>query len=63
MLSLLQAARDPSAVIFATTRNPDDSEELNAFASKSAGRVIVVKLDMLDEASVQVRPSLLAPHV
>ena len=54
MLIDAQAAKDPSGTIFATTRNPADSEELNEVASKSNGKVIVVKCDMIDEESVKV---------
>jgi NAD(P)-dependent dehydrogenase (short-subunit alcohol dehydrogenase family) len=49
-----QAAQDPSGTIFATTRNPSDSAELNEVASKSNGKIIVVKCDMIDEESVKV---------
>lgn len=49
-----QTARDPAATVFATTRNPSDSHELHDLAIKTAGRVIVLELDMLDEASIQV---------
>jgi len=54
MLIDAQAAKDPSGTIFATTRNPADSEELNEVASKSNGKVIVVKCDMIGEESVKV---------
>jgi NAD(P)-dependent dehydrogenase (short-subunit alcohol dehydrogenase family) len=52
-----QAAQDPSGTIFATTRNPSDSAELNEVASKSNGKIIVVKCDMIDEESVKVLKS------
>lgn len=56
------ASKDSSAKIFATTRNPSDSPELQEFASKSDGKVIVVQLDMLREESVQAAVTLVTEH-
>jgi hypothetical protein len=44
-------------VIYATARVPAEAKELQEIAAKSEGRVIIVQLDMVDQASIDVSAS------
>jgi hypothetical protein len=46
--------KNPTDVVYATTRNPADSEDLQRLARGSDGHVVVVQLDMVDEDSIKV---------
>lgn len=52
-----QVQKHSTDVIYATARVPAEAKELQEIAKKSAGRVIVVQLDMVDQASIDVSSS------
>jgi NAD(P)-dependent dehydrogenase (short-subunit alcohol dehydrogenase family) len=52
-----QVKKHSTDVVYATARVPAEAKELQEIARKSDGRVIVVQLDMVDQASIDVSDS------
>lgn len=49
--------RDATSVVFATARDPNNADSLKKLTETYSLRLIILKLDMLDEKSVAMLPS------